>query len=130
VPCASAAHPFVVVAEEREVEVGRAAVRLRADWQLGQQPLGCLRAAAETSADDRLLEPLLDQPARQRGGSRRFRARLETLAQTCLSARLTYFQKCFPPSLRYVMLSEVSSIPRLLVQSENNQYAQSIQSDA
>lgn len=49
-------HPLVVVAEEREVEVRAAAVRLGADGQLTQQPPHRLRVPSVFSVHDGVFE--------------------------------------------------------------------------
>lgn len=50
-------HPLVVVAEERQVQVGAAAVGLRADGQLAQQATHRLRVPAVLGVDDGVFEP-------------------------------------------------------------------------
>lgn len=50
-------HPLVVVAEEGEVEVGAAAVRLGADGQLAQQAAHRLRVPAVLGVHDGVFEP-------------------------------------------------------------------------
>lgn len=68
-------HPLVVVAEEGEVEVGAAAVRLGADGQLAQQAAHRLRVPAVLGVDDGVFEP---------GGERQHVARWRhTRTSTC-----------------------------------------------
>ena len=54
-------HPLVIVGEELQVEIGRTRIGLRWNGQLGEDSLGGLGVAAETGADDGLLEALVHQ---------------------------------------------------------------------
>lgn len=50
-------HPLVVVAEERQVQIGAAAVRLGADGQLTEQPTYGFRVAAIFGVHYGVFEP-------------------------------------------------------------------------
>lgn len=54
-------YPFFIVAKEAEVKERRSCVRLRRYGQLRQDSFPGLNEPSVLGADDRLLEPLLDQ---------------------------------------------------------------------
>ena len=102
-------HPLVVVAEQRQVEVRTAAVRLRADRQLSEQPLRRLRPSAVTRRHDRLLEAALERAGVHAACCRRAR-----------EARVVAAQRGRPAEQLTVPLEEVEErVARVLVDGEN-----------
>lgn len=64
-------HPLVVVAEERQVQVGAAAVGLGADGQLAQQATHRLRVPPVLGVDDGVFEPAGGDEVTRRGSKRK-----------------------------------------------------------